>query len=45
MNNVEWGTKIAIEHYSIPFDHTEYWVQDVMRISDHDLTWYEAAGI
>ncbi len=42
MDNVEWGSKIAIEHYSIPFDHTEYWVQDVMRISDHDLDWYQA---
>jgi 4-amino-4-deoxy-L-arabinose transferase-like glycosyltransferase len=41
MDNVEWGNKIAIEHYSIPFDHTEYWVEDVMRISDHDLNWYE----
>ena len=41
MDNVEWGDKIAIEHYSIPFDHTEYWVEDVMRISDHDLNWYE----
>jgi 4-amino-4-deoxy-L-arabinose transferase-like glycosyltransferase len=41
MDNVEWGSKIAIEHYSIPFDHTEYWVQDVMRITDHDLDWYQ----
>jgi len=39
--NVEWGSKIAIEHYSIPFDHTEYWVKDVIRISDHDLAWYQ----
>jgi hypothetical protein len=42
--NIEWGTKIAIEHYSIPFDPTEYWVQDVLRISDHDLDWYQQEG-
>jgi 4-amino-4-deoxy-L-arabinose transferase-like glycosyltransferase len=41
MANVEPGSKIAIEHYAIPFDHTAYWVQDVMRISDHDLDWYQ----
>jgi hypothetical protein len=40
-DNVEAGSKIAIEHYSIPFDHSQYWVQDVMRISDHDLDWYQ----
>lgn len=39
--NVEPGSKIAIEHYSIPFDHTDYWVTDVIRMSDHDLTWYQ----
>jgi 4-amino-4-deoxy-L-arabinose transferase-like glycosyltransferase len=39
--NIEWGSKIAIEHYSIPFDHTEYWVQDVIRISDHNMDWYK----
>ncbi len=38
---VEWGSKIAVEHYSIPFDHTEYWVKDVIRISDHNLAWYQ----
>lgn len=38
--NVEWGSRIAIEHYAVPFDHTEYWVEDVLRISDHDLNWY-----
>ncbi|MBN1660070.1 MAG: phospholipid carrier-dependent glycosyltransferase [Anaerolineae bacterium] len=42
--NVEWGTKIAIEHYAVPFDHTEYWVVDVIRITDHDLAWYLAEG-
>jgi hypothetical protein len=39
-NNVEAGSKIAIEHYSIPFDHARYDVSDVIRISDHDLAWY-----
>jgi 4-amino-4-deoxy-L-arabinose transferase-like glycosyltransferase len=42
--NIEWGSKIAIEHYSIPFDHTEYWVKDVVRITDHDLDWYLREG-
>jgi 4-amino-4-deoxy-L-arabinose transferase-like glycosyltransferase len=40
-DNVEAGSKIAIERYSIPFDHAGYWVQDVVRISDHDLNWYQ----
>lgn len=43
-NNVEWDSKIATEHYSIPFDHTEYQVKDVIRISDHDLDWYQQEG-
>lgn len=38
--NIEWGSKIAIEHYSVPFDHADYSVEDVIRISDHDLEWY-----
>ena len=38
--NIEWGSKIAIEHYSIPFDHADYSVEDVIRITDHDLDWY-----
>jgi len=42
--NIEEGSKIAIEHYSIPFDHTEYEVKDVIRISDHDLAWYQQEG-
>ncbi len=42
--NIELETRIAIEHYSIPFDHTEYQVRDVMRISDHDLAWYQQEG-
>ena len=40
-DNVEWGSKIAIEHYSIPFEHGDYSVRDVIRISDHDLAWYQ----
>ncbi len=39
--NVRTGSKIAIEHYSIPFDHASYQVEDVLRITDHDLTWYQ----
>jgi 4-amino-4-deoxy-L-arabinose transferase-like glycosyltransferase len=38
--NIEWGSKIAIEHYSIPFDRGDYSVEDVIRITDHDLAWY-----
>jgi hypothetical protein len=43
-DNVALGSKMAIEHYSIPFDHTEYQVKDVLRISDHDLSWYQQEG-
>jgi 4-amino-4-deoxy-L-arabinose transferase-like glycosyltransferase len=43
-DNVEWGSSIAIEHYSIPFDHADYRVEDVIRISDHDLAWYRENG-
>jgi len=39
--NVEQGSKIAIEHYAIPFDHTDFSVEDVIRITDHDLAWYQ----
>lgn len=42
--NVEWGSKIAIEHYSVPFDHTAHHVKDVLRVSDHDLAWYQQEG-
>lgn len=42
--NIEKGSKIAIEHYSIPFDYDQYQVEDVLRISDHDLTWYQQEG-
>jgi 4-amino-4-deoxy-L-arabinose transferase-like glycosyltransferase len=39
--NVEPGSKVAIEHYSIPFDHSAYEVSNVLRISDHGLAWYQ----
>ena len=42
--NIEKGSKIAIEHYSIPFDHERYEVMDVVRASDHDLAWYRQEG-
>jgi 4-amino-4-deoxy-L-arabinose transferase-like glycosyltransferase len=42
--NIEKGSKIAIEHYSIPFDYDQYQVEDVLRISDHDLNWYQQEG-
>jgi len=42
--NVEPGTRIAIEHYAIPFDHGPYDVTDVVRITDHDLDWYRQSG-
>jgi 4-amino-4-deoxy-L-arabinose transferase-like glycosyltransferase len=40
--NITEGSKIAIEHYAIPFDYDQYEVEDVLRISDHDLDWYQA---
>lgn len=42
--NIEAGAQIAVEHYSIPFDHTPYQVTDVVHISDHDVAWYRQAG-
>ena len=42
--NVAGGSKIAIEHYAIPFDHGDYSVEDVLRISNHDLAWYQQEG-
>jgi hypothetical protein len=42
--NIEPGSRIAIEHYSIPFDHTGFSVEDVIRITDHDLAWYQQEG-
>jgi hypothetical protein len=43
-DNVQAGSKIAIEHYSVPFDHSSYQVEDVLRITDHDLGWYQQEG-
>jgi 4-amino-4-deoxy-L-arabinose transferase-like glycosyltransferase len=42
--NIEPGSKIAIEHYSIPFNQDEYQVRDVIRASDYDLSWYQQEG-
>ncbi len=42
--NIEPGTKVAIEHYSIPFSYGEYQVEDVLRATDHDLDWYLQEG-
>ncbi len=43
-DNAEANTKIALEHYSVPFDHTDYQVEDIVRITDHDLSWYQREG-
>jgi 4-amino-4-deoxy-L-arabinose transferase-like glycosyltransferase len=43
-SNIEERSKIAIEHYAIPFDYDQYEVEDVIRISDHDLAWYQENG-
>lgn len=42
--NVEPGTKIAIEHYSIPFDYDRYHVEDVLRITSQDADGYRNMG-
>jgi hypothetical protein len=42
--NIQDGSKIAIEHYSIPFDHERYEVTDVVRAGDYDLAWYQQEG-
>lgn len=42
--NVKKDSKIAIEHYSIPFRYGQFQVEDVIRISDHDLDWYIHGG-
>jgi 4-amino-4-deoxy-L-arabinose transferase-like glycosyltransferase len=42
--NIPGGSKIAIERYAIPFDYDNYDVQDVIRISDHNLGWYQQQG-
>ena len=42
--NITEGSKIAIEHYSIPFDYDQYQVEDIIRASDHELDWYQQEG-
>ena len=42
--SIEAGSRIAVEHYAIPFGRTDYTVVDVLRISDHDLGWYQQEG-
>ena len=42
--NIAEGSKIAIEHYSIPFKYGRYEVEDVIRASDHPLDWYLQEG-
>jgi hypothetical protein len=42
--NIAAGSKIAIEHYSIPFDYDRFHVEDVVRVSDHHLAWYKEEG-
>jgi len=42
--NIEKGSKIAIEHYSIPFDYDRYHVKDIVRATDHDPEWYRREG-
>jgi hypothetical protein len=43
-DNIAAGSKIAIEHYAVPFEHADYDVQDVIRISNHGLDWYRSEG-
>ena len=42
--NITKGSKIAIEHYSIPFDYDQYQVEDIIRAGDHKLDWYQEEG-
>jgi 4-amino-4-deoxy-L-arabinose transferase-like glycosyltransferase len=42
--NLAPGSKIAVEHYSVPLDDTLFEVTDVLRIDDHDLEWYREEG-
>lgn len=43
-DNIAPGNRIAIEHYGIPFDYDQYQVEDVLRITNHDLDWYRQEG-
>ena len=42
--NIPTGSRIALEHYAIPFDYDQYQVEDVIRASDHNLEWYVQQG-
>ncbi|MGD9046660.1 MAG: glycosyltransferase family 39 protein [Anaerolineae bacterium] len=42
--HIQPGSRIAIEHYSVPFDYDRYHVEDVIRMGDHDLDWYRQEG-
>lgn len=42
--NIPPGTKVAIEHYSIPFSYSRYEVEDILRATDHGLDWYLREG-
>ncbi len=42
--NITTGSKIALEHYAIPFDYDQYQVEDIIRADDHDLDWYRQQG-
>jgi 4-amino-4-deoxy-L-arabinose transferase-like glycosyltransferase len=42
--NITRGSKIALEHYGIPFDYDLYQVEDIIRASDHELEWYKQQG-
>lgn len=42
--NISEGTKLAIEHYSVPFPRDRYEVVDVLRLWDHDAAWYSEQG-
>lgn len=42
--HVPEGAKIAIEHYSIPFDYSKYSVEDLVRIDKQNLDGYRQEG-
>ena len=43
-DNITTGSRIALEHYGIPFDYDQYQVEDIIRADDHDLDWYQQQG-
>lgn len=42
--NIPAGSKIAVEHYSIPFPRENYEVEDVLFVGKHTLEWYQKQG-